>query len=110
MPLTNAGRDHLAQDLIGEAVTAFDNANAHLGVGDGTAVFAKTQTDLQGVSKARKAMHATYPQRAANVLTFQATFGTAEANFVWGVWGTFNAVAADPCRPSAPGTGSAQSP
>lgn len=48
MPLTDAGRNHIATTLVGEAVTAFDNANANLGVGNGTAIFDKTQTDLQG--------------------------------------------------------------
>ncbi|MGH7391437.1 MAG: hypothetical protein ACREM3_18550 [Candidatus Rokuibacteriota bacterium] len=92
MALTNAGRDHLSADLIGEAVTEFNNANAHLGVGDSTAVFAATQTDLQAATnKLRKAMDATFPTRAVNVLTFRATFGTAEANFAWAEWGVFNA-------------------
>lgn len=95
MPLTNAGRDHISADLIGEAVTEFNNANAHLGVGDSTTVFAVTQTDLQApTNKFRKAMDATYPQRATNVLTFKSTFATGDANFAWQEWGVFNAVSA----------------
>jgi hypothetical protein len=95
MPLTDAGRNHIATTLVGEAVTAFNNANANLGVGDSTAVFAKTQTDLQAaVNKLRKTMEATYPQRATNVLTFRSLFGTTEANFAWQEWGVFNAAAA----------------
>jgi len=39
-------------------------------------------------------MEATYPQRAANALTFRALFATDEANFTWAEWGVFNAVAA----------------
>ena len=95
MPLTDAGRDFIAKDIIGESVTEFDNSNAHLGVGDSTTAFAKSQTDLQAASnKLRKAMNATYPTRATNVVTFQATFGTAEANFAWQEWGVFNASSA----------------
>lgn len=95
MPLTDAGRDFIAKDIIGESVTEFDNANAHLGVGDSTTAFAKAQTDLQaGANKLRKAMNATYPTRATNVITFQATFGTSEANFAWQEWGVFNASSA----------------
>lgn len=92
MALTNAGRDFIAQDIIGESVTEFNNANAHLGVGDSNTAFAATQTDLQAASnKVRQAMEATYPQRATNVLTFRSLFGTGAANFAWEEWGTFNA-------------------
>jgi len=91
MPLTNAGRDHIAQDLIGEAVTEFNNANAHLGVGNGTAAFDATHTDLQGASKARKAMEASFPTRTVNAIDFRSLFGTADANFAWDEWGVFNA-------------------
>lgn len=92
MALTNAGRDFIATDIVGETVTEFNNANANIGVGDSSTAFAATQTDLQAASnKLRKAMDATYPQRATNVLTFRATFGTSEANFAWNEWGVFNA-------------------
>ena len=92
MGMTNAYRDFIAQQSIGEAVTAFNNANAHLGVGDSTTAFAATQTDLQAATnKLRKAMEATYPQRSTNVLTFRSLFGTSEANFAWEEWGVFNA-------------------
>src|SRR5574342_934853 len=95
MPLTNAGRDHVAADLIGEAVTSFSNANAHLGVGDSSTAFAATQTDLQAATnKLRKAMDATYPSRVTNVLTFRATFAAGDANFAWNEWGVFNAASA----------------
>lgn len=94
-PLTNAGRDLIAADIIGEAVTEFNNANAHIGVGDSTTAFAVTQTDLQAATnKLRKAMDATYPTRSGNVLTFRSTFGTADANFAWQEWAVFNAASA----------------
>ncbi|MAT70401.1 MAG: hypothetical protein CMJ58_12850 [Planctomycetaceae bacterium] len=92
MGMTNAYRNFIAQQSIGEAVTAFNNANAHLGVGDSVTAFAATQTDLQAATnKLRKAMEATYPQRSTNVLTFRSLFGTLEANFAWEEWGVFNA-------------------
>lgn len=95
MALTNAMRDLIAADVIGETVTEFTNANAHIGVGDSTTAFAASQTDLQAASnKLRKAMDATYPQRSANVITFRSTFATGDANFAWQEWGVFNASSA----------------
>jgi hypothetical protein len=92
MPLTNAGRDDIAKALIADSFTAFNNANARIGVGDSSAAFAAGQTDLQAsTNKLRKAMEASYPQRAANVLTFRSLFGTGDANFAWEEWGVFNA-------------------
>lgn len=93
MSLTNAGRDHLAGAAVGEGVTPFNNASAHIGVGSGTTAFAATQTALvtQAGTGGRKAMDATYPQRTNNVLTFRATFGTGDANVAWQEWGVFNA-------------------
>jgi hypothetical protein len=95
MALTNAGRNLLAQAIVGEGVTAFNNANAYIGVGDSNTAFAATQTDLAaGANKFRKAMDATFPTRNTNVLTYQSTFATGEANFAWEEWGVFNAAAA----------------
>jgi hypothetical protein len=92
MGLTNTGRDHLAAASIGEAVTPFNNANAYIGVGDSSTAFNAGQTDLQAATnKLRKAMDATYPSRAGNVLSFRSTFGTSDANFAWNEWGVFNA-------------------
>ena len=94
MPLTNAGRDFIAS-AVGESVTLFNNANAHLGVGDSSTAFAASQTDLQAASnKVREAMDATYPQRSGNVVTYRATFESADANFAWAEFGVFNAAAA----------------
>lgn len=92
MGLTDVGRDLLLAAVLGEAVTFFNNANAHLGVGNGTTAFAKTQTDLVGASKLRKPMAATYPQRSVNTVTFRSVFGDADANFQWNEWGAFNAL------------------
>lgn len=95
MPFTNAGRDAIAQAIVGGTFTAFNNANAYLGVGDSTTAFATSQTDLvAATNKLRKAMDATYPQVSANVMTFRATFGTTEANYAWQEVGIFNASSA----------------
>lgn len=92
MPLTNAGRDDIAKALVADSFTAFSNANARIGVGDSNTAFAVGQTDLQAASnKFRKAMEATYPSRAGNVLTFRSLFATGDANFAWEEWGVFNA-------------------
>ena len=94
MALVNLARDIIADALIGGGTyTLFDNANAALGVGDSSTAYAAAQTDLQAATnKLRKAMDATYPQRAANVLTLRSTFLTTDANFTWAEWGTFNNV------------------
>lgn len=90
MALTTAGINYLAQAAIGQGVI-FNNANAKIGVGDGTAAFAASQTDLQGTNKARKGMDADYPKSNPPVATFRATFNPSEANFAWNEWGIFNA-------------------
>ena len=78
--------------IVGTAITAFDNTNARLGVGDSATAFSASQTDLQAsTNKLRKAMDATYPTRSTNVLTYRSTFTTAEANYAWNEWGVFNA-------------------
>ncbi len=88
MALLNAGRDLIASLITG----TFSNSTARIGVGDSTAAFSASQIDLQASSnKVRKAMDSSFPTTVGNVLTFQATFGTSEANFAWEEWGIFNA-------------------
>lgn len=95
MGMTTAYRDYIASVTTGGAVTAFNNANSYLGVGDSTTAFAASQTDLQAATNVlRKAMEATYPTLATNVITFRSLFGTADANFAWAEWGVFNAATA----------------
>ena len=90
MALTTAGINFLSQAAIGQG-TVFNNANARLGVGNGTTAFTIGQTDLQGASKLRKAMDAGYPTITAPKVTFKSTFAQSEANFAWNEWGIFNA-------------------
>lgn len=95
MALTNAYRDLFTSLSVGAGGTAFNNANAHIGVGDSSTAFAATQTDLvAATNKFRKAMDATYPQLAANVMTFRSTFATGDANYAWNEWAVFNASSA----------------
>lgn len=82
----------------GTSVTAFDNTNAYIGVGDSSTAAAATQTDLQAASnKLRKVMDATYPQHTDGVVVgsssavFRSTFGSTDANFSWQEWAIFNA-------------------
>ncbi len=90
--LLTAGITLLLNLLIGAGGTTYANANCYLGVGDSSAAEAIGQTDLQAATnKLRKAVAATYPQVATNVLTVQAVFATGDANWVWNEWGTFNA-------------------
>jgi hypothetical protein len=96
MPLTNAGRNFIAEALINDSTPDFfDNTNSRIGVGDSSTAFAVGQTDLQAAAnKIRKGMEATYPQRTNNQLVFRSVYSTAEANFAWEEWGVFNAAAA----------------
>jgi hypothetical protein len=96
MGLTNTYRNFLAQasTSVPSAPTYFTNSNAHIGVGGGTGAtdaFDATENDLQGASKLRKAMDATYPQVTNNAMTFRSTFGVDDANWAWAEWGVFNA-------------------
>lgn len=90
MPMSDATKSYLSQAIIGESVTPFDNANAHIGVGDSSNAFNGSHTDLQGTS-VRKPMRPGYPQRNSNVLTFEARFEEEVANFTWQEMAVFNA-------------------
>jgi len=95
MPITDAGRNFMVASTVAAASTPFNNANSYIGVGDSTTAYAAGQTDLvAATNKMRKAMDATYPQIATNVVTFRSTFATTDANWAWQEWGVFNAAAA----------------
>lgn len=73
--------------------TAYDNANARLGVGDndGSTAEAATQTGLQGASTTFKGMAAGYPTFASQKATWQAEFGGSEGNHAWQEFTVVNA-------------------
>lgn len=90
-------------DLLtaGGNVTAFSNANAHIGVGDSSTAAAATQTDLQAATnKDRQPMESGYPTHTdgttsgSHEVTFRSVWGSAEGNFAWNEWGVFNAATA----------------
>lgn len=83
----NEGIQRLLALLTGAGGTAYNAANAYLGVGDSATAESATQTDLQAASnKFYKAMNATYPSTAAQTTSFQADFTSAEANYHWQEW------------------------
>lgn len=74
----------VASLIIGGAGTAFNNANSYLGVGSDTTAADPAQTGLIAVSnKTYKAMDATFPSISGSTITWQATFGTTDANYDW---------------------------
>jgi hypothetical protein len=89
--LLNEGITEMLTLLIGGTATPFNNANARIGVGDGTAAASPTQTGLQGTNKAWKNMDTGYPQVSGQTVTFKATFGTNEAAFAWKEFTVVNA-------------------
>lgn len=72
--------------------TAYNNANARLGVGDSSTAEAATQTGLQAVTnKTYKAMEAGYPQRSNQTVTLRSIFGANDANYAWNEFTVVNA-------------------
>lgn len=104
MGLTSNACDFHAKNMVGEAVTKFNEANAALGVGDDDTTFAVGQDKLQAEANStgakRKGMDSGYPKRdpdedgSENKIRFQSTFGQSEGNFRWEEWGVFNSVTA----------------
>lgn len=64
--------------------TAWSSANARIAVGNttSTAAPAASEPGLKA-EQARSAMVTGYPQVSANVITFQASFSTSQANVAW---------------------------
>jgi hypothetical protein len=93
----NGGTNIMLVAVTGGVPVYYTNALAAIGVGDSSTAFALTQTNLQGAvvttDRIKKGMNATFPSVALNVATFQSTFATTEANYVWNEWAIFNAVA-----------------
>lgn len=92
MPITTTCVYRILQALVGNPnIPFFNEANAHIGVGNGTTPFDIAQNDLQGTSKLRKAMASGYPQLGAvPTWIFRSLFGTSDANWHWQEWAVFN--------------------
>jgi hypothetical protein len=70
--------------VCGGSETAYNNANARIGVGDSSTAESQSQTGLQGSNKFWKGMDTGYPTfGTARKATWRATFGSTEANFAW---------------------------
>lgn len=93
MPITNAGRDYIADAIHGTATPAFNAGNSYIGVGASTTAFAASQTDLI-TTPTRKIVDGAPTQPASNTMRWVATFATGDANIAWQEWGVFNAAAA----------------
>lgn len=71
--------------------TAYNNANADIGVGDSSTAEAATQTDLSAATnKLFKGMNATFPSRSSQTVSWQSDFLTGEANYAWAEWSVRN--------------------
>ncbi|MBA7479141.1 hypothetical protein ES707_14572 [subsurface metagenome] len=82
--LLNAGITKIWNLIIGGDEAEYDNATSEIGIGDSNTAADPTQTDLQAVTnKTWKAMAATYPQVSNQKVTFQAEFGSTDANYAW---------------------------
>jgi len=92
--LLNNGIDNLLMRLIGgpgDAYPPYASGSAHIKVGDGTAAFSASHTDLQGTNVAESPMDHGYPTVSATTVTWKSTFGAAVANFSWEEVGVKNA-------------------
>ena len=83
--LLNEGINAVWTLAAGGSETAFNNANARLGVGDSTTAEAASQTGLQAATNfLYKAMDSGYPTYGtAQQIVFRSTFTGSEANFAW---------------------------
>ena len=68
-----------------EQITALNNANARIGVGDSSTAAAATQTGLQAsTNKTYQAMDSTFPTYGTSQqIVFRATFAAGSANYAW---------------------------
>lgn len=80
----NEGLNLLTSLLCGGAGTAYNAANAYIGVGNGTTTAAAAQTGLQGASKFYQAMASTYPTSGTlQQAVWKAIIDDGDAEFDW---------------------------
>lgn len=91
--LLNVGINRLEDLLIGAlsgSTNVFSNGNSRVGVGNSATAAAASQTDLQAAAGSSnrqfKVMDATFPSRSSQTVTWQSSFTSGEANFVWNEW------------------------
>ncbi len=87
MPLVQRGRNNISALIVSTgAMRPWSATGAYIVVGNSTQAYSTTDEWVYGANSTMAAMDSTYPQRATNVLTFQSTFSTAQANFAWNEW------------------------
>lgn len=92
--LLNGGITQLLDLLGGIGGTAYSNANAYLGVGDSTTAESAAQTGLQAsTNKTYKPMATSFPSIAGQTITWEAVFGSGDANYSWQEFTVCNSVA-----------------
>lgn len=80
----NEGIDAMWTLVCGGSETAYSNANARIGVGNGTDAESATQTGLTGTSTLFKAMLSGFPTfGSGQKATFKSEFVDGEAEFAW---------------------------
>jgi hypothetical protein len=80
----NEGIAVLTSLLTGGTDASAFGTDSMMGVGNGTAVAAASQTGLQGASKLYVAMETTdYPSVSGQAISWKASYATDEANFEW---------------------------
>lgn len=92
--LVNEGIQRAEDLIIAAGGTAYNNANAFIGVGDTATAEAASQTELLATQNAAnrfyKAMVASYPVRPGSngnqSIDWRSDFTSGEANFAWQEW------------------------
>lgn len=86
--LTTAGIGRIVTLLNAGTGNLISSTTARVGVGNGSTAAAVGDTDLSAVAGAANRWFQTCTVTTpSNVLTFAATFGTADGNFAWNEWG-----------------------
>jgi len=80
--------------LVGGGGTAYNNANARLGVGSNAAAWGTTQTDLQTILS-KQGMKATFPTTGTKKQTFASDFAGTAGDGAWAEWAIFNSASAN---------------
>lgn len=81
--LLNEGINLMLNLLSGGPGTAFTNATAHIGVGDGEDEEDQAQTSLLGPNKTYAPMENGFPYVAGGEIFFRSVFGPDQANYNW---------------------------
>lgn len=88
--LTTAGLNRITNLIIGGGAQAFNNSRAVVGVGATATAATVGDTALAGNGNSTTAWYqaadASNPSQANGVITCNATFASADANFAWNEW------------------------